>query len=252
MKKGNNRTVEMFLKFIPEEDKINIDYFYYECLNRSFKRIDSVDDVSELLENPELDDVQNDYFREYSGVNYKHINAALRQTWNYEENGHVENMEKYKILGQNIRELILEHPTILKDDIMVYRGVDLSYFKQYGINSLEELVSLKDKYMLDTGLVSTSLTEDGCYFKKENDLGLNYNIKINYMVPHEFSDGIVLDKTRAYNPEQNEFLINSSSLSKVSNVTINPDGTAFIDVMLLPRQVYDKYYRQSDEKKFAE
>jgi len=241
--KGTNKYVEKFLKFISEQDKINMEYFCLESINREYKKIENSMDISSLLENDEISYEDSDFLLNYSGFNYKHINAVLRDTWNYEENGDISKAEEYKKLASKLQQIIMEHPTILNDNITVYRGVDLSCFRQYGIETLEDLKSLEGKHMLDRGFVSTSVQEDRSFFKKENDLGLNYNVQIEYMVPHEFKDGIYLNGSTSYTPMQEEFLINSSNLSKVSSVTINDDNTAIIRATIIPKELYDDYYK---------
>lgn len=241
--KGTNKYINTFLRFISDEDKTNMEYFYLDSLNRKYQKVDSTTDISSLLINDELSYEESDFLLNYSGFNYKHINAVLRDTWNYEDNGDISKASDYRMLANGLQQIIMEHPTTLNDNITVFRGVDLSYFKQYGIESLEDLKSLEGKHMLDRGFVSTSVQEERSFFKKGNDLGLNYNVKIEYMVPHEFKDGIYLNRSTSYTPMQEEFLINSSNLSKVSSVTINSDDTAVIKATLIPKELYDDYYK---------
>ncbi len=238
LEKGNNSYVEKFLHYIKEEDKVNMEYFYLESLTRDY-----VSNSSDSLMTESLSYDDNDLLLNYSGYNYKHINAVLRGTWNYEENGDISKSDDYRMLAKRLEQIIIEHPTILSDNIMVYRGVDLNYFKQYGIDSLEDLKELEGKYMLDKGFVSTSIDEDKCFFKKENEIGKNYNIKIEYMIPHEFRDGMFLENHSSYAPGQQEFLINTSNLSRVSSVIINDDNTAIVRAALIPKELYDDYYR---------
>ena len=245
MEKGNNSYVDKFLRFISDEDKVNMDYFYVESLLKNYSSNDS-----SLLCVSDLSYEDNDILLNYSGYNYKHINAALRGTWNYEENGDIINKDNYLMLGKRVEEIIGGYPTILNDNIMVYRGVDLDYFKQYGIDSLEDLKELEGKYMLDKGFVSTSIDEDKCFFKKENEMGKNYNIKIEYMIPHEFRDGIFLGENSSYSSSQQEFLINTSNLSRVSSVTINDDNTAVVRAVIMPKELYDDYYKDKNTNVF--
>ena len=244
--KGTNKYIEMILRFISEEDKANIDYFFLETLNRVYRKIDANTDISDLLVSDELSYEDSDFLLNYSGFNYKHINAVLRDSWNYEDNGDITKADDYRILARRLQQIIMEHSTTLNDNIVVYRGVDLNYFSQYGIESLEDLKLLEGKHMLDRGFVSTSIKEDRCFFQKENELGINYNVKIEYMVPREFRDGIYLDDFTSYTPMQEEFLINSSNLSRVNNVTINDDNTAVIRATLIPKEIYDDYYKARD------
>lgn len=248
MQKGQNIYIESFLRFIREDDKVNMEYFYLESLTRQYQKIDNTSEIESLLTPEELSQEESDALLNYSGFNYKHINALLRGTWNYEENGDISKAESHQISATYLKELISKRPTILNDNIIVYRGVDISYFKEYGIESIQDLKSLENNYMLDRGFVSTSIQEDTCFYKKDNCLGLNYNIKIEYMVPQEFKDGILLGKSTSYSPNQQEFLINSANLAKVSNVTVNDDNTAVVRTMLIPKELYDNYYRNKSNK----
>ena len=236
--KGNNRYVERFLRYINEEDKANMDYFYLESLTRTYES-----NNCEVLVEGSLSYEENDLLLNYSGYNYKHINAALRGTWNYEENGDISKVNNYLTLAKKLSEIINRNPTLLNTNIMTYRGVDLPYFKQYGIESLNDLKFLEGKYMLDKAFVSTSIDENNSFFKKDNEMGKNYNIEIQYMIPQEFQDGIFLNSNNSYSSNQREFLINASNLTRVSSVTINEDDTAVIRATVIPKELYDEYYR---------
>lgn len=246
--KGTNKYIESILGFINEDDKTNIDYFYLESLTREYKKINATTDVSTLLVNDDISYEDADFLLNYSGFNYKHINASLRGTWNSEENGDINQAETYLAIAYRLNAIINNHPTTLNDNITTYRGVDIRYFKQYGIESLDDLKSLEEKYMFDRGFVSTSIKEDKSFFKMNNELGLNYNIKIEYMIPHEFKDGILLGNGTSYSPKQEEFLINSSNLAKVSSVIVSDDNTAVLRASLIPKELYDDYYRNKVNK----
>lgn len=245
---GNNEYVERILHYIREEDKTNIDYFYLESFNREFKKINDEADIAMLLTEDSLSYGESQLLLNYSGFNYKHINAVLRGTWNYEENGDISKSQEFRDIANKLQHVIMEKPTNLNDNITVFRGVNLSYFKQYGIESVEDLKNLEGKYMLDRGFVSTSVKEDKCFFEQENDLGLKYNVKIEYMVPHEFKDGIYLNGNMSYSPGQQEFLINAANLSRVSSVTINEEGTAIVKATIIPKELYDDYYKNRENE----
>lgn len=245
---ASNKYVESILRLISEEDKENMEYFYFESLTREYKKIDSATDITSLLTPVEISYEEADILLNYSGFNYKHINAVLRNTWNYEENGDVSKIDSYRAVAYRLNEIIQNHPTVLNDNIITYRGVDISYFKEYGIESLDDLKTLEGSYMLDRGFVSTSIQEEKCFFKKDNDLGLNYNVKIEYMIPQEFGDGMLLGTTTSYSPNQHEFLINSANLAKISSVIISDDNTAIVRASLIPKELYDNYYRNKSNK----
>lgn len=236
--KGNNSYVDKILRHVSETDRDNMDYFYLESLTRTYESGNN--DV--LVQSP-LSYEENDLLLNYSGYNYKHINAVLRGIWTYEENGDIGKANEYLSLAKQLSEIISSHPTTLNNNIMTYRGVDLNYFKQYGIESLEDLKSLEGKYMMDRAFVSTSIEENNSFFKKDNELGKNYNVKIEYMIPKEFRDGIFLDGNSSYSPNQREFLINASNLTRVSGVVINEDNTAVVKATVIPKELYDEYYR---------
>jgi len=243
LEKGKNEYLEKLLSYINEEDKTNIDYFYLESFNRKYRVMNNEEELLLLLTQDDLsyEDIQT--LLNYSGYNYKHINAVLRNTWNYEENGDISRAPEFRAIANKLQQVIMNHPTTLNDNMVAFRGVDLGCFKSYGIETIEDLKLLEGKYMFDRGFVSASIKEEKCFFKKDNDLGLNYNVKIEYMVPREFRDGIYLNSFMSYTPAQEEFLINSSNLSKVSGVTINEDGTAIVSATLIPKELYDDYYK---------
>ena len=85
-------------------------------------------------------------------------------------------------------------------------ALTLAGFELEGIETLEDLKSLEGGFLLDKGFVSTSLVEDSCYYRKPNELGLNYNVKIEYLVPEEFEDGVSIGNV-SYCPGQNEYFV---------------------------------------------
>ena len=109
---------------------------------------------------------------------------------------------------------------------------------------------MQGKFMFDKGFVSTSLIEKDCFFQKENTLGLNYNVKIEYLIPDSFGDGMYLGNNNrsSYNPEQSEYLINSGNMSRVANVKVDGD-TAVLTVVMIPKSIYDKYYQDQNHIK---
>ena len=249
--KGKNSYVEKFMKYIPDKGMENINYFLFESINRNYKKINNSEVLNALLMPSDCSYEDSDFLLNYSGFNYRHINAVLRGTWNYEKDGDFSKQNEYRAVASKLQNIIMSTPTELTDDIIVYRGVDLKYFKQYGIESLDDLKALEGQFMIERGFISTSLYEESCYFKKENTLGLNYNVKMEYMVPKEFRDGIYLNAYNSYSPNQQEFLINSANLSIVNSVVINDDNTAILRLSLIPKELYDEYYSQiaNDRKK---
>jgi hypothetical protein len=103
--------------------------------------------------------------------------------------------------------------------------------------------SLEGGFLLDKGFVSTSLIDESCYYRKPNELGLNYNVKIKYLIPEEFEDGISLGNA-TYCPGQHEYLINVWNIANVVDVTMDGEDGCIVRAMMIPKKVYDKAYRQ--------
>lgn len=95
--------------------------------------------------------------------------------------------------------------------------------------------------MFEEGFTSTSIIEDSCYFNKVLDTGKNYNVEIKYLITPEYDEGaLLLNHDMSYSINQNEYLINKVSLSKVIDVKINEDlNKAILTVVLVPRKKWD-------------
>jgi len=98
---------------------------------------------------------------------------------------------------------------------------------------------------LDAGLVSTTLLPEESFFGKEIEKGKKYDVMIEYMVPQEFTDGIYIgdNPNFSYHPHEQEYLINAGNMSRVTGVRIGEDGTARIQAMMIPKSLYDDYYK---------
>lgn len=250
LEKGNSSNVSLLFSYIDESKRMDIDEFVLNSLARKYQRFSSVHEIRDVFYKPNYLTYEDTlYLRAYSGLNFKNINDALRDRWSYINNGHVANKDKFLKNGSRIKSIIEKHPTSV-DNFVAYRGVDLSYFKDYGIESLDDLSSLEGKFMLDKGFVSTSLLESNCFFKKENDLGIDYNVKIEYLIPRDFSDGIYIgdNPSLSYSPEQYEYLINTFNLAKVASVKIGKDNTATLTAVMIPKSIYDDYYMGKAKK----
>lgn len=241
---GTSKDIKRLFRFLAEDDKESIDSFVG---NHSFSEYREFSDLEQALmctDNTSLYSQEvRDVFLNYSGFNYRRINASARDTWNYEEHGHINEKTKFDIVANDLKRAIDENQHSV-GNIRVFRGVPLSYFSEYGITSLEEIKDLEGGFLLDKGFVSTSLVDEACYYKKENELGLNYNVKVEYLVPEEFGDGVSISNI-SYSPGQCEYLINSWNLAKVMSVRMDGDDGAIVSAMLIPKHVYDKGYRQN-------
>ena len=192
----------------------------------------------------ELTDIELMDLRSYTGYNFKNINAILRGNWNYEENGllNQEVEAKYRSLARNIENII---DKFLKPDtnFVVFRGVEANYFSKCGITSLNELASMKDKFIYEEGFTSTSILKDTSYFGKSLETGKNYNVEIKYLISSDSQDGaLLMNSNFSYSPNQNEFLINAGSLSKVIDVNVDYENfTASLTVVLVPKKLWNIY-----------
>lgn len=239
-----SKDLKMVFRFIGDDDKENINVFYDGCLSRQYKEFD---DLEMALMSTDFSDSYNrkdkEVFSNYSGFNYRRINACARGTWNYEKHGHIDEKMRYDQMTEDLKMAIETNQKSI-GNVKVFRGVPLSYFSEYGISTLEELENLNGGFLLDKGFVSTSLVDEACYYKKDNELGLDYNVKIEYLVPEEFGDGVSISNL-SYSPGQCEYLINAWNLAKVVDVKMDQNDGAIVSAMLVPKYVYDKGYRQT-------
>lgn len=245
LEKGESRNVNRFLRFISDEDKNNVNEFVLNGLIRDYTRCSSVYEVRESFSNPGYVTFnQTTYIRAFTGTSYFDINSALRDRWTYHENGHDERKQEMLLLATKIKSIISSNPNSY-GDFVAYRGVNLHYFSEYGVESLEDLTSLEGKFLYDAGFVSTTLLPEQSFFGKDYEKGKQYNVMIEYMVPQEFTDGIYIgdNPNFSYHPHEQEYLINAGNMSKVTGVKINDDGTAKIQAVMIPKSLYDDYYK---------
>lgn len=248
LKKGESKIVNRYLKYISKENMQDANEFFLNCFIRDYQRFSSMPEVSSVFNVPgyiSYDDAF--YIRKLSGYNYFDINSALRDRWSYDENGNVSRKNEFLKIASKISHIIASNSHSF-GDFVTYRGVSLSYFKDYGIESLEDLKCLEGKFLFDKGFVSTSLVESSSFFKKSIEPGKDYNVKIEYLVPSEFEDGIYIggNSTFTYRPEENEYLINGSNLARVASVRIEEDNTATLTAVMIPKSIYDDYYRKKE------
>lgn len=239
---------DMVLKYIDNETKYELEKFIEEVKNQNFMKIDSQeslqnifnDNISEFLNLVTQDELLD--LRSYTGYNFKNINAILRNNWTYEENGLLDNETKKRFfnLSNKISTILNKFPP-LPYNFTTYRGTTLDSFSKYGITTISDLENMKEKYMFEEGFTSTSIIENTCYFNKTLDTGKNYNIEIKYLISTEYDEGaLLLNNDMSYSINQNEYLINKGSLSKVVDVEINEElNQAILTVVLIPRKKWD-------------
>lgn len=240
---GKSDLAKRVLKYMDEDDQLAMHTFYAECLNRSFIHYEEIKDT------PVVDNDALKYLQEYSSYNYININNALRNKWNYEVNGSFEQRDKFYQDGKKLIDIITKYQKSY-GNFITYRGTNLNAFKEYGVSSLEDLKSLENTCLFDLGFISTSIVEEDCYFGKNYNHELN-NIKIKYFIPEEFEDGIFLGNEKDYDitlfKKEKEYVINASNLAIVNQVSINKEeNQALIEAVMIPKKIYDRYYRESE------
>ena len=248
MVKGESRKVNSFFRFIRDEDIINIDEFVLNSLIKDYAKYNSIHEVKENFSIPgyiSYDDASK--IRAFTGTNYFDINSALRGRWTYHENGNDSRKESVLLDASKIKNIIARNSTSY-GDFIAYRGVSLSYFSEYGVESLDDLHCLEGRFMLDSGLVSTALIPEQSFFGKNIEGNKKYNVMIQYFIPGEFTDGIYIGNNSifSYHPEEQEYLINANNISKVIGVKINEDETAVLQAVMIPKSLYDDYYIGKD------
>ena len=111
---GNSRMTDTILRFISDEKKYEMACFIDEALNKNYLEINNQEqlkkifeeNVSEFLNNVTPDELLD--LRTYTGYYFKNINAVLRNTWNYEENGRL--TEEETTVGNIVEEKLSFNP----------------------------------------------------------------------------------------------------------------------------------------------
>ena len=163
MEKGENALTLNVLKDI---DLDSIEDFIKDVMQRNIKIFSDYDEIVSIFtqQYQELNLTKEEkqkisfYLKFYTGNAYDRINALLRNNWQYQEQGILtsEVEQKYQEFLNEIKNIFSLSP-VNNLNFVTYRSVPLAIFQSYGINSKEELLSLKNKYYFDPGFVSTSL-----------------------------------------------------------------------------------------------
>lgn len=238
MNKGTSLATRVIEKSLDENIKLEISSLLKEIPTYTYEKPNFSEEINNFLSN--ISEEQLLTLKGYSGLFSKKINAILRNNWNYDEHGKktIEEEQKIKNDISIIDEIISNYPPN-NYAFITYRGTSLDSLKKYGIDSLEDIIYLKGKYMYEEGYTSTSLEEQESYFNKEIYGKIN-NIEIKYVIPPNSKDGIPLTTNDlSYSPNQQEYLIERNSLSKVIDVKIN-GTTAVITAILIPKSIWNK------------
>ena len=178
--------------------------------------------------------------KEYTSEYFRDINAVLRNTWNYAENGPVDSklMDFYKELAEKIAGMSNRNECILPTNIKSFRGVSMRTFRKFGVSGLDDIDNLKGQYIYDDGFTSTSLVREKSFFNKNNHD--ECNIEIQYLIPCESLDVIpLINKDLSYSPSQCELLINRGSLCKIVDVSV-VDSKVCLTAIHIPVRIWDK------------
>lgn len=248
MEKGVSFNTSFLLDYIKEEEK-EIEKYIEERLNESYYEFTNDDDMHQKLLGYFLDFLaklnisEQEDLQSYTNYYFRNINAVLRNNWNYDVNGLLteEKSAYYRELADRITKIIWKSSSI-PFNLKVYRGVSIQAFYSYNIYSLDELVHLKGRYILDSGFTSTSLIKAKCFYNKDvYTLTGKPNILIEYLIPKGSDDGVgLVSEQITYSKSLDEFLINSFSLFKVVDVEIDKaNNTAFIRALLIPEKIWN-------------
>ena len=251
---GDSRVTNMVLKMLGPNIRNEIDIYIDNVCSRDFTVMKSINQVKNIF-NESLDDFLSSLseeellnLRSYTGYNFWNINAVLRNNWRYETNGTLthEKVKEYREICDVVSS-VLNKFNIPNIDFITFRGTTLDSFSSYGISELSQLEKMKGKFLYEQGFTSTSILEETSYFNKTLDDGRFCNVGIRYLIPSESNDGaLLIDNNVSYSVSQNEFLLNSGSLSKVIDVMIDENNnTAILTVVLVPKKVYDIRYNKS-------
>lgn len=239
MEKGMTSNTSYISDIMSEETKLEIDELVLESQKEPLIVPTFEDELKDYYESLKMKDGET--IIRYTGYEYKFINAVLRDSWNYEEHGKYDK-EKAKELTEyagKLSSLIDIFPST-KSTFMVYRGTTIEEFKKYGINTLEDLLELKGKYLYERGFTSTSLDEASSFYNKESGYGTVRNIEVKYIIPEGSQDGMPLIKEElSYSKNQMEYLLNKKSLSRVVDVKLEGNN-AIITAVLIPKQLWNR------------
>lgn len=250
---GESKVTNMVLKMISPEIKNGIDNYIYSICCKDFVVMKSIEQVKNIFEesiNNFLNSLTDDELinlRSYTGYNFRNINSVLRGNWTYEINGNANRQQEYRELAKAVENIVSKFD-IPKISFVTFRGTTLDNFSSYGINKLSDLKYLEGKFLYEQGFTSTSILEDTSYFNKTLEDGKFYNIEVRYLIPFDSNDGaLLINNETSYSVNQNEFLLNSGSLTKVIDVKVDETtNTAVLVAVLIPKRVYDLGYVMSE------
>ena len=248
MEKGTNYNVTYLLRYIGIQKQEELKMYIKEMLSQNYQQFTSISQIDKTfndfirvyLNKLSLSDIAA--LRGYTGLQFRNVNAVLRNNWNYEVNGRLTSKLKEESLNiaKNIRQALNKAPEI-SDGIKTYRGVSIASFRSYNIFSLNDLKTLEGNYLYEEGFTSTSLIKEKSFFYTDPfTLTGKPNILIEYLIPSGSDDGVILCGETSYSPSQSEFLINNSSLFHVTKVSVDEkNNLAYMQVLLIPEKIWN-------------
>ena len=248
MEKGLSNLTKNLFRYLEPGKEEEMDIYISDVMDREYLSLESDEEVSQVFGEMAADFTMGLTYKEalslrsYTGFSHKEINALLRDKWNYEQHGLLtdEKRREYSQIGEDVEKVVFKFPP-LDRNIKVYRGVTLAQFRDYGINSLDELTAMQGKYFYDSGFTSTSLVRKSSLYNTEAFQIGKRNIEIEYLIPEECHDGaLLLDEYTSHYKAENEYIINSGSLIRILSVDIDKqNNTAFLRAILVPKKVWD-------------
>lgn len=248
MEKGMSQLTKYLFRYLEPGKEEEMDIYISDVMDREYLSLESDEEVSQVFGEMAADFTMGLTYKEalslrsYTGFSHKEINALLRDKWNYEQHGLLtdEKRREYSQIGEDVEKVVFKFPP-LDRNIKVYRGVTLAQFRDYGINSLDELTAMQGKYFYDSGFTSTSLVRKSSLYNTEAFQIGKRNIEIEYLIPEECHDGaLLLDEYTSHYKAENEYIINSGSLIRILSVDIDKENnTAFLRAILVPKKVWD-------------
>lgn len=256
----NPKDVKTLFYLLNEEQKKNIFSYLEFSQTERYQTFHNINEIKESFDfyNMEFKSKTNcyerDLLRSYTFNSFRHYNAILRNNWNYEEHGKYDEnqVQIYRTSVENLQHAIYKYPKC-NLNFVTYRGINLTNFKEYGIESFHDLTKLKNQFLHEAGFTSTSLLQETSFFQRKLENGGNYNVLIQYCIPKDYAVGAYLYSEEFTAADgQNEYLLNSSTLGYVSNIEIMEDKkSAKLSVIIIPTQIWEPERLMNYEKNIA-
>ena len=122
MEKGTSTDTRLIFSFLGKDKKEEIDFFANDASQEEYHQIKSAQEVEDLFGEITFNFLLNskqselNILKSYTSYTYKELNAVMRNTWNYEENGRLtpEIKQDYLDRGERMTKLIRKFPSLEK------------------------------------------------------------------------------------------------------------------------------------------